>query len=640
MKQLLKTITGSLFALMATLPGGAQDLGTIRNKYPGEQQVVLDHSMHYRITIKDGVPLVNQDESQKLLYLSTEGHSWQSKYGFVHSGFHQLGQYSAYTLTADQKKIKVTDFKTIDSKSNSIFYDDVKETTFDFPAIGPGAIGSLQTSMQDKDPHLLTPFFFTWPMPVIHSELKITFPKDMSIRCVLKGNDSARVHFTQETRHGETTYTYTADSLEANKPYEDAPGTRWYSTHLIFYIQRYVDDQGKAVNYLGSSDDLYHLYRGYLKDINKEAGPQLSQLVDSLCRNARGPEEKARAIYRWVQQNIKYIAFEQGMEGFIPRDANLVCTRRFGDCKDMSSILTLMLRTAGVPAWYTWIGTRDLPYRYDETPLPLVDNHMICTIRLNDQYIFLDGTDPWCIFGMPTSGIQDKQAMLAIDDSTYKILVVPTVDKQVNRLIDTTTFDLTPSGLKGRISIDHYGYFSNLLHDHLTYTSQSDLQDFMKSRFQRGSDKFHLDSFEVGDRNDLSHLRLSGEFTLQGYDRRLGNDWYINLNLFKSYLHEEIDYPKRTIPIGYRFLCERKYVVILNIPQGYKVTYLPSGTTYHNDVWGFTMTYEQKGQQLIFTQEFDNDHLMLQPSQFADWNKVLEHLFPLYRSTVSLQKNP
>jgi len=640
MRNLLQTLNLSLLTAIVTVQAGAQNLAALQNKYPGEHQVVVDHSLHYTIILKDGVPQVSSEESQRFLYLSTEGNSWLSKYGFVHSGFHQLGQYSAYTLTADQKKIKVTDFKTTDSKSDGIFYDDVKETSFDFPAIGPGAVGTLQTSMQDKDPHLLTPFFFTWSIPVIHSELKISFPKEMNIRCQLKGNDSTRIRFTQETRHGETTYTFTADSLDAERPYEDAPGNRWYATHLIFYIEKYRDEQGKQVDYLGSPKELYQLYRGYLKDINREAGPQLRQIVDSLCLNAHGPEEKARNIYSWVQHNIKYIAFEQGLEGFVPRDANLVCNRRFGDCKDMCSILTLMLRTAGVPAWYTWIGTRHLPYRYDETPLPLVDNHMICTIRLNDQYIFLDGTDPYCIFGMPTSGIQEKQAMLAIDDSTFTILTVPAPDKQTNRLVDTTTLELTPSGLKGRISIDHYGYFSNNLHDHLAYTGQTDIKEFMKARFQRGSDKFNLDSFQIGDRTDLSHLRLTGEFTLQDYARHLGDEWYVNLNLFKSYLHEEIDYPKRTTPIEFPFRDQRKYVVILNIPPDYKVSYLPTGKTYHNDVWGFTINYEQKGQQLIFTQEFDNDHLLLQPSQFAEWNKVLENLFPLYRSTVSLQKNP
>lgn len=640
MKSFIRPISLLLLPAAICLQGKAQTTAAVQSKYPGEQEVVLDHSMHYRIIVKDGQPLVQINEMQRFMYLSAQSGGWLGKYGFIHSGFHQLQQFSAYTLTADSKKIKVTDFKTTDSKTKGIFYDDVKETVFDFPAVGPGSIGSLETSMVEKDPHLLSPFFFTWNVPVLHAELQITFPRDMHIRYLLKGNDTARVLFTQETRHGETTYTFQANDLAAERPYADAPDVRWYATQVIFYIEKYGDDRGKTVNYLTGPDDLFHLYRGYLKDINKEAGSGLRSIVDSLCRNALTPEEKARNIYGWVQQNIKYIAFEHGMEGFVPRDANLVCTKRFGDCKDMSSILTLMLRTAGIPAWYTWIGTRSLPYTYTETPLPIVDNHMICTIRLGGQYIFLDGTDPHCIFGMPPTGIQGKQALLAMDDSTYQILTVPVPAKEANRLVDTTVLDLTANGLKGSISIDHSGYFSNILQDILSYSSQKEVEELAKTRFQRGSDKFSLDSFRVGDRSDPAHIRLSGNFSLQDYARHLGNEWYINMNLFKFYLHEEIDLPKRRMPIEFPFRSQRQYVVILNIPPGYEVTFLPAGKTYRNGVWGFTINYEKKGRQLIFTQEFDNDHLLLQPSEFSDWNKVLENLFPLYHTTISLQKNP
>jgi len=635
----LSILTGGLAIIMA-LPVTGQVPAAIEKKFPGEQEVMLEHAIHYSISLKDGQPLVRSEEKQQILYLSSQANSRMSRFGFSHSGFHQVEQYSAYTTTAEGKKIKVTDYKTTDSKSNEVFYDDVKETTFDFPALGPGAIGTLETTMLDKDPHLLAPFFFSWAIPIVHAELKISFPKDMQVHYVLKGMDTTKVHFTRDTRHGETTLTFRADSLSAERAYDDAPNIRWFAPHVIFYIEKYPDQQGKTVSYLASPDDLFHLYLGHLKDINKEASPALRSIVDSLCKNVSTQEGKARAIYAWVQQNVKYIAFEQGMEGFVPRDANLVCTRRFGDCKDMSSILTLMLRTAGVPAWYTWIGTRMLPYTYTETPLPLVDNHMICTIRLGDRYVFLDGTDPNCIFGMPTSGIQDKQALVIFEDSTYKILTVPTPAKETNRLIDTTTIELTRNGLKGHISIDHYGYYSNILHDHLVYSNEKEIDQLIKPRFQRGSDKFNLDSFRIGDRNDHSHIRITGDFTLQDYARQVGNEWYLNMNLFKSYLHEEIDYPRRTMPIEFPFLGQRINVVILNIPPGYEVTYLPSGKTYHNSVWGFTINYEQKGRQLIFTQEFDDDRLMLQPSEFSDWNKVLENLFPLYHSTVSLQKNP
>ena len=73
-------------------------------------------------------------------------------------------------------------------------------------------------------------------------------------------------------------------------------------------------------------------------------------------------------------------------------------------------------------------------------------------------------------------------------------------------------------------------------------------------------------------------------------------------------------------------LNKRKYVIVLHIPAGYQVSYLPTGKSYHNAVWGFDCSYEQKGDLLILTQEFDNDHLQLKNDQFADWNKVLENL--------------
>ncbi|HZE85827.1 MAG TPA: DUF3857 domain-containing protein [Puia sp.] len=632
--------TRYLTALLTCLPflTKAQTTEEIRSKYPGEQAVILNNSMSYKISIHNGQPEVQSDETHQILYLSAEAGAYLSKYGFTHSSFHELQSYEAYTRTAADKKIKVSDFKTSDSKSDGIFYDDVKETSFDFPAVAPGAVGTLQMSILHKDAHLLSPFFFSRSIPVINAELKISFPREVSVKYVLKGDNASKVNVTQESRHGENVYTFRVKDWPAEKAYADAPDNRWYATHVVFYIEKYKDESGATVNWLGSPDDLYHLDHSFLKNINKETGPELRHIVDSLCKGAQGAEDKARRIYGWVQQSIKYIAFEQGMEGFVPRDANLVCSRRFGDCKDMSSILTAMLNAAGVKAYYTWIGTRSLPYTYSETPLPIVDNHMICTIRLNDRYIFLDGTDPTCVFGMPSEFTQDKQALVAIDDTSYKILTVPVPDKELSQLEDTTVLELTDKGLKGTIAIGLSGYYSMGMQGALSYLNDKDREEYMKRKFDRGSNKFRLDSFRVGDRHDKAHIRLTASFTLQDYAKHIGDEWYLNLNLFKFYEHEEIEYPKRKMPIEFSFHYRRKYTIVLKIPEGYQLSYMPESKSYHNAVWGFDLRYEKKGDSLVLTQEFDNDHLLLRPDQFEQWNKVLENLFPLYKQTVSLSK--
>jgi hypothetical protein len=304
----------------------------------------------------------------------------------------------------------------------------------------------------------------------------------------------------------------------------------------------------------------------------------------------------------------------------------------------MASILTEMMQAAKVPAWFTWIGSRDLPYAFTSLPLPMVSNHMICTIKLKDQYIFLDATDPTCIFGFPTAFIQDKEALLAISEKEYKVLKVPIVDNKKNTVVDTTWMELTPNGIRGKITKDLTGYYAMRFHGKLMYTESSDMKQEMKNEFARGSNKFQLDSFRTGDLKDPGKVELTGWFSLPDYAKKLGEDWFLNLNLFKFYTDEQIDYPKRKMPISYNFITSRKYVTMIKIPDGYRADYLPPSKSFHNEVWGFDLKYEQKGNWLILTQQFDSEHLMITNDQFEAWNKVLENLYPMYKETLSISK--
>ncbi|HET9055960.1 MAG TPA: DUF3857 domain-containing protein [Chitinophagaceae bacterium] len=616
----------------------SQNIEELKNKFPGTNAVILNSNLNYKIKVENDVPKVESKDFQQLLFLSANATAYWGRYGFSHSSFHKIIEYEAYTQTPNNKKIKVTDFKTSDNQSNSIFYDDVKETIFDFPAISEGSIGTLKLSISHEDPHLLSPFYFSRSIPVVNSELTVTYPKDMKIKYLLMGNDTSKITVSFETKKNENIYTFRVKDLESEKKYPDAPDNAWYSPHVIFYIENYKNKNGETINYMSNLNDLFELDKSFVKNINKEIGSELQKVIDSLTHHVTNAEEKARKIYNWVQQNIKYVAFEAGMEGFIPRDANLICSRRFGDCKDMSSILTTMLNKAGVTAYYTWIGTRDLPYKYTKVPTTIVDNHMISTIKLGDKYIFLDGTDPFCPFGMPPYAIQDKEALVMINENEYKVLTVPVMEKEKNIYIDSTIIELSDKTLKGSISINMQGYFTEILNSTLTYTDEKNIKEQLKIYFNRGSNKFTIDSISIGNRSDKNKNRLLATFSLQDYAKKIGDEYFINMNLLKLFEHQEIDYPKRKSPIEFSFLYTKKYITVFKIPDGYKITYLPKSKSYHNEIWGFDLTYEQTESKVIVTYQFNNDHLLLTPDKFELWNKVLEQLLPMYKESVSLSK--
>ncbi len=615
-----------------------QTFESIRKQFPDEKAVLLDRTLEYNIDLKEGKPYVESHEVQQIEYLLGSATAYMGAYSFYHSGFQQLIAYEAYTRTPDDKKLKVSEFKTSTNKESFVFYDDVKETTFNFPAVEPGAVGNLQVSYHNTDPHLLSSYYFTGYMPVVNSQLKITVSKDISLKYRLIGLDTSNIAINVESKHHKNIYTFVYKNCPADKRYPDAPNFAWYSPHVIFYIENYKDEKGTTVPYLSNADDLYRLNYSFVKSINTSIDPALKHIVDTLTANLNTQESKARSIYLWVQHHIKYVAFEDGMGGFVPRDAGLVCSRRFGDCKDMASILTEMLNAAGVPAYFTWIGTRDLPYEFSSEPLPLVSNHMICAIKLDGKFIFLDGTDPTCVFGMPPSAIQGKEAMIGINEKEYKIIKVPVIDKSNNTEVDTTWLELTPNGLKGRVKKDLSGYPSMNMYGKLMYWNDKNINEEMKNEFERGSNKFRLDTFHVDRKPTNGQISITAGFSLPDYAKKIGNEYYLNLNLFRFFEHEEIDYPSRKVPIEYNFKYTKKYVTLLKIPEGYKLGYLPQGKSFHNEVWGFDFKYEQKGNLIVLTQEFDNDNLLITSDQFEAWNKVLENLFPLYKESLSLTK--
>jgi len=588
--------------------------------------------------MEEGKWLATSNFSEDLLYLTDNSVKMMSRGHIYHSGFNELKRWDAYVQSPESKKVKVSNASTTSSRQDYIFYDDVKSTSFDYAGASIGATRHMDYQLRHNDVYLLSPHYFERYFPVGQGQFRITFPSDVKLKYIIKGLNADKVTFSESKKRDKITYTFKIANLEGSVPYPDAPDNAYYATHLIYYIEQ-VSENGEWKNFLAGPEDLYNHSYGFIKSLNQNISTELKDLTDSLTKAVSSDIDKARKIYKWVQSNIKYVAFEDGMEGFIPREANLVCSRKFGDCKDMASILTAMLNYAKIPAYFTWIGTRDIPYDYTEVPLPIVDNHMISTIKLGNDYIFLDGTDEGCIFGLPPHSIQGKQAMVSINEKEFKILRVPITPKEKNTLTDSTFIELNDKEITGRIKIYMTGYYASNMQTILNFKNEKEKEEYLKDRFMRGSNKIKFSNWKVNQKADHSEVLITANFNLPDYARKLGDEVFLNMNLFKWYEHEEIDFPKRKMPIEYSFLKHSSYVTAVKLPAGIKTSYIPKSETFKNEVWGFTMKYDSKNDFVYLTQQFDTDQLLLNSNQFEASNKVLEHLFPHYKQTVAFSKN-
>lgn len=625
----------------AALLANAQTPDEIKAVFPNADVVYTNYDKTLTFKKKEGIPVAESEYNIDMMMLTDNSSKMVSRYRVSHSGYSELASLDAYSnipVKSSFKKIKVSDIKTTATEQDNIFLGDTKESVFDFPSLTQNSIAHLEYKLLHKDAHLITPFFVPNGMPVCQTNFTVVVPNGIYINYIVKNDPDNQFQFTVEKKQRETVYKWTRKNIKNVTDYYTAPDDRYYMPHIIIYVTGYDDKSGKQ-NFLSSLDDLYKWNYSFTKEINQQQDPSLKSLVDSLTKGLSDPYKKTVNIYKWVQQSIKYIAFENGVEGFRPRNAADVLVKRYGDCKDMSSILTQMLIIAGLKGHYTWIGTRDIPYKYSEIPLPIVDNHMISSVELNGKWYFLDATNPYATLELPPSSIQGKEALVAINDKDYKVIVVPVANPEINTMEDSTFIAFAPSGIKGFEKVNYQGYFGQEIYTSISYRNEKEKEDYVKTRMGKGSNKFILGKFDINkSETDKQHANISAEFEIPDYSKKVGDNYYINLNLDKLMENQTIDLEKRKVPIEHEF----KYLIrqhhILAIPDNYKVSFVPEDFFMENELVSIRIKYTIEKSRVIATQEVMNKSLLIEPSQFPTWNVPMKAVMAQYKQSIVLEK--
>ncbi|MFT3679634.1 MAG: transglutaminase domain-containing protein [Ferruginibacter sp.] len=633
-----------LTLLLITFTGGtsfAQTLEELQKLYPDKLAVFSNVNRSVDIAINNGIPYAEANEISEMTILSDKANGLFNKDKVYHSSFNELKKIEAYTLVPDGNsftKVKVTEFKAQSSPSQGVFYDDVKETAFDYPRLGKGSVAHVETNHYNKDIRLLSSFYFSTYLPVHKATYTVSFPEDMDVRYIIKNDDKKQVSVTESKKGRKKKLEFAATGINNYEVFGDGTSVPYYALHVIVYVASYKYN-GETVPVFSSVDELYKWNARFLNNVNTTPDDNLKKIADSICYNKKSEREKAQAVYQWVQAHIKYVAFEEGLEGFVPRQAADVCNKRYGDCKDMASLLTALLKISGLNANFAWIGTRSIPYAYSEVPLPLTDNHMICAVQIDKEWIFLDATDPNCIFGMPTSSIQGKQCLVGINPDKYELVTVPVMPSVKNTIVDSTWLSINSNTLNGNCSVNYLGYFGSDVYNNLQYNKGDDERVYARRRMAKGSNKFIMKDYRISFPDPMvKTANISSNFEIPDYVKSVADEMYINLNLEKLFSTTPIDTAKRKVAIENDYLNTISQVHDLKIPDGYMVDYVPKNVSVSNDLVDFSIEYKKTPTSISATQTLVTKKLYIQPAEFQEWNKAVSVISPAYKEQVVLKK--
>ena len=279
--------------------------------------------------------------------------------------------------------------------SDYALYSDAMVKEFNFPRVEKNSIVEYEYEFLLNSLLYWHDWFFQRETPVLYSKYVVELPRDFEFKSrVINGRIEPQIRPGDDDQ--ELMFTWEAQDKEALKKEPFMPPLSDVALRLAFSPSLFTME-GKT--YLSKTwDDVAAWYRE-LSSESTVAGEKITDLAFRLTSNSHSETEKVRAIYRWVQEHIRYVSIAIGIGAFKAHNCQEVLDYKYGDCKDMSSPLIALLRPLGIEAFPALISTRGNRSVLADMAKPRQFDHVMVVVPFDYEYLWLDPACRNCRFG-------------------------------------------------------------------------------------------------------------------------------------------------------------------------------------------------------------------------------------------------
>jgi hypothetical protein len=177
----------------------------------------------------------------------------------------------------------------------------------------------------------------------------------------------------------------------------------------------------------GSWNDFREWYRSAVKGFT-EPDDQVKRLAAELTKGKTSRDEKLKALFDFVADDIRYVNYVSG-EWWLPNRPQELLARRQGDCDDKAMLLITLLKAVGIEATEVLVQTRYTAQpsllSSQKAAIPVFDHGIAYLPGKNGAAgTWLDATSPESRLG-PLPSMDARAVAMFVDEGPAKIIETP-----------------------------------------------------------------------------------------------------------------------------------------------------------------------------------------------------------------------
>ncbi|RXP57903.1 DUF3857 domain-containing protein [Lutibacter sp. HS1-25] len=406
---------------------------------------------------------------------------------------------------------------------------------------------------------------------VLSSSYQIKSSEGLAIRFKEKNFEN----YTIEKEVATNNLKYKVVNVEAIKREPYCPIFKDFTPYLLVGLNKFSLEgiDGEANNWAEFGKWRYDYLLNGNDEINDSAKSEVLNLVDGIL----DPIEKAKIIYKYVQDRTRYISVQEGIGGWMPIKANDVHRLGYGDCKGLSNYTKALLNAVGVEAYYTIIWAGDENRDVEEDFFSMQGNHIILNLPTNDGDIWLECTNQKVPFGYLGDFTDDRNVLvIKPDGGIIKRTKIYEASENLQKSIGS--YEVRGNGsIQAEVKIISKGtqYFDNLKSDG---ASDKELDVLFKDYFS------HINNIKFSELqviNNKKEMAFEEEiaFEASNYAILNGNEMLVPINAF----NRNFVIPKRVRERKLSFQISQGYLdvdeVDIKLPVSFDIEYVPENKT-------------------------------------------------------------